>query len=62
MQGYQIHASALAACCHLVSTSTDGHILQSSVDGAFPGVSGLPGHARLFALIRLVANANGDRS
>ncbi len=48
MQGYQIHATALSACCYLVSACTGGHIHQSSVDGAFPGISGLPGHARLF--------------
>ena len=48
MQGYQIHASALAACCRLVSTLADGHIAQSSVNGASPGASGLPGHARQF--------------
>ena len=48
MQGYQIHATALAACCRLVSAYTDGYTLQSSVDGASPGVSGLPGHAKHF--------------
>ena len=48
MQGYQIHANALAACWGLVSTCADGHIPQTSVDGAFPGVSGLPGHAKHF--------------
>jgi hypothetical protein len=48
MQGYQIHANALAACCCLVSACADGQLVHSSADGAPPGVSGRPGHAKHF--------------
>jgi hypothetical protein len=48
MQGYQIHATALAACYCLLPSSADRRrrYKRLSGNGACPGLPGLPGHAR----------------
>jgi hypothetical protein len=46
MQGYQVHATALAACCRLVPAYADEHKPHAVVCGAGPRAPGLPGHAR----------------
>jgi hypothetical protein len=48
MLGYQIHATALAACRYLLSTYPDGRIKRLLEDGACPAIPGLPGRARRF--------------